>query len=158
MATINGAKALGIDDRVGSLEVGKEADFIAIRVTSHPVYDPLKTLVYVGTNRVEHVWVAGKILLENGKCTTIDEVDAKKRAEKWRIKMTGWDKQRKTADLEKVASLMKREVSKESSEEEKKGLVGELNGLMGDLATLTYFVKTHNHPVGVCIFISKYFI
>ena len=51
MATINGAKALGLDSRIGSLEVGKEADIIAIRVNTHPVYDPLKTLVYVGTNR-----------------------------------------------------------------------------------------------------------
>jgi 5-methylthioadenosine/S-adenosylhomocysteine deaminase len=51
MATINGAKALGLDHKIGSLEVGKEADVIAIRITSHPVYDPLKTLVYVGTNR-----------------------------------------------------------------------------------------------------------
>lgn len=51
MATINGAKALGLDDKIGSLEIGKDADVVAIRLTSHPVYDPLKTLVYCGTNK-----------------------------------------------------------------------------------------------------------
>ena len=62
MATINGAKALGISDKVGTLEKGKFADFIAIKMNSKPVYDPLSSLVYVGTaiNHVTHSWVGKK--------------------------------------------------------------------------------------------------
>ena len=44
MATLNGAKALGIDDKVGSLKVGKEADMISVdlaKVNTQPVYDPM---------------------------------------------------------------------------------------------------------------------
>ncbi|KAF2074575.1 hypothetical protein CYY_004121 [Polysphondylium violaceum] len=73
MATINGAKALGVDDKLGSLELGKMADFIAVKINSFPVYDPISHLVYVGTNKVSDVWVSGKQLLKNGKCTTINE-------------------------------------------------------------------------------------
>ena len=51
MATINGARALGIEDTTGSLAVGKAADIVAVRVLNEPVYDPIATLVYVGTNR-----------------------------------------------------------------------------------------------------------
>ncbi|KAN0041801.1 hypothetical protein ACTFIV_004351 [Dictyostelium citrinum] len=79
MATINGAKALGIDDKVGSLQIGKFADFIAVKVSSHPVYDPISHLVYVGTNHVTDVWVAGKQLLRNSKLTTVNENQVKSR-------------------------------------------------------------------------------
>jgi len=73
MATINGAKALGVDDKLGSLEVGKLADFIAVKINSFPIYDPISHLVYVGTNKVSDVWVSGQQLLKNGKCTQINE-------------------------------------------------------------------------------------
>lgn len=50
LATINGAKALGLEHKIGSLEIGKDADFIAIRLDTVPVYNPLNTLTYVSSN------------------------------------------------------------------------------------------------------------
>ncbi|GAM27205.1 hypothetical protein SAMD00019534_103800 [Acytostelium subglobosum LB1] len=55
MATINGAKALGVDKHLGSLELGKKADIVAVKATSHPIYDPISHLVYVGTNKIQVV-------------------------------------------------------------------------------------------------------
>lgn len=73
MATIEGARALGIDHEVGSLEVGKAADIIAIDMTG-PGYsetpDPETVLVYSGSGRdVRHLWVAGEHLVDNRKLT-----------------------------------------------------------------------------------------
>jgi imidazolonepropionase-like amidohydrolase len=56
MMTLNGAKALGLDDKVGSIEKGKEADIIAMRIYSVPVYNPIATVVYVGTNKYEKIF------------------------------------------------------------------------------------------------------
>jgi len=69
MATIEGAKALGIDHETGSLEAGKAADIIAIDMTG-PGYsetpDVETVLVYSGSGRdVAHVWVAGEQLVRN---------------------------------------------------------------------------------------------
>ncbi|EFA76812.1 putative amidohydrolase [Heterostelium album PN500] len=79
MATINGAKALGVDRQLGSLEIGKKADIVAVKVTSPPIYDPISHLVYVGTNRVCDVWVDGKQLLKESKLTEIDENQIKQK-------------------------------------------------------------------------------
>ena len=89
MATINGAKALGLSDKIGSLEKGKVADFIAVKMECEPVYNPINSLVYVGLgiNKVTHSWVAGKILLDNGKLTTIDLNNLEKRVNQWREKI-----------------------------------------------------------------------
>ena len=51
MATINGAKALGLDHLIGSLEVGKKADITAIEILAEPVYSIANNIVSVGTNR-----------------------------------------------------------------------------------------------------------
>ena len=77
MATINGAKALGIDEITGSLEVGKFADIVAVNfdtIETLPVYDPVSHLVYCSSREhVSDVWVAGKQLLTNRVLNTIDE-------------------------------------------------------------------------------------
>ncbi len=77
MATINGAKALGLDTITGSLEVGKAADITAIQLDSietQPLYDPISQIVYAaGREQVTNVWVAGKQLLNNRKLSNIDE-------------------------------------------------------------------------------------
>ncbi len=76
MATINGAKALGIDDTTGSLEVGKSADMIAVDLSDYcqfPVYNPISHLVYaVNSRQVQHVWVAGEQLLKDGQLTRLN--------------------------------------------------------------------------------------
>lgn len=90
MATINGAKALGIDEQVGSLEVGKQADIIAIQLSDlaqEPVYNPVSPLVYTDVSTaVTHNWVAGKCLLENRQLLTINELELKHKIQ--RIKHT----------------------------------------------------------------------
>ena len=77
MATINGAKALGLDDKIGSLEVGKHADFFAINLNSietQPVYDAVSTLIYsANRSQITDVWVAGKQLMSEQQLNTIDE-------------------------------------------------------------------------------------
>ena len=65
MATINAAWALGLDDRIGSIEVGKMADLVAVRIAdpeTMPCFDPISHLVYVaGREHVSHTWVAGEL-------------------------------------------------------------------------------------------------
>ena len=76
MATINGAKAMGLDEKTGSLEKGKSADIIAIdfdMIETLPVYDPISHLVYsCGRDQISDVWVAGKHLMNNRVLTTMD--------------------------------------------------------------------------------------
>ena len=63
MATINGAKALGLDDKIGSIEIGKLADLAAVKMSDiamQPCFDVVSHLVYVaGREQVSHVWVNG---------------------------------------------------------------------------------------------------
>jgi len=77
LATINGAKALLWDKEIGSLEVGKQADFIILntnQVYYHPAHDPISHVVYAGSGRdVKDVFVAGKQLVKDGRCLTLDE-------------------------------------------------------------------------------------
>ena len=81
--TINGAKALKIDNIVGSLEKGKDADFIAIKINALPVYDVQYTLVLSGTNPVTDVWVGGNSLLRDGEVLVIDEKKVNENAIAW---------------------------------------------------------------------------
>ena len=77
MATINAAKALGLDHSIGSLESGKAADIVAIdmnRVATQPMYHPVSQLIYAADrSQVSDVWVAGKHLLHDHILTTIDQ-------------------------------------------------------------------------------------
>ncbi len=91
LATINGAKALGIDHITGSLTTGKAADFIAIHldeIETLPVYHPTSQIVYSGSrHQVSDVWVAGKQLMKNRKLLTLDENELKQKATMWRDKI-----------------------------------------------------------------------
>ena len=77
MATLNGAKALGLEQKIGSLEIGKQADIAAIDlsgITQQPVYDPVSQLIYTcNSSNVKHLWVDGKQLLEDGQLLTIEQ-------------------------------------------------------------------------------------
>ena len=76
MATINGAKALGRSDSLGSLEIGKNADFILVDINnSHsiPLFDPFTHLVFgAGRSDVTDVFVSGKHVVENKKIGGLD--------------------------------------------------------------------------------------
>ncbi|MDH1262567.1 TRZ/ATZ family hydrolase [Pseudomonas sp. GD03944] len=87
MATLNGARALGLDDCIGSLELGKEADMVAFDLSGlaqQPIYDPVSQLIYAsGRSCVEHVWVGGKALLDDRQLTRLDEQQIIATAQAW---------------------------------------------------------------------------
>ncbi len=87
MATLNGARALGLDSVTGSISAGKYADLAAIdlaRIPSQPVYDPLSQIVYTAArDQVTDVWVAGRRLLDGGRLTSLDESEILQRAQSW---------------------------------------------------------------------------
>ena len=75
--TIEGAKALGLEDKIGSLEVGKQADFIAIqpkgRIHLYPLENMLSHLVYaVKGSDVQDVYIAGKQVVRDGQVLTVN--------------------------------------------------------------------------------------
>lgn len=77
MATLNGARALGLEAVTGSLELGKAADLVAFDLSGlaqQPIYDPVSQLVYAsGRDCARHVWVAGRQLLDERRLTRLDE-------------------------------------------------------------------------------------
>ena len=70
MATLDGARALGMGDRIGSIEIGKLADLCAVDLGGLdclPCFDPVSHLVYVsGREHVSHVWVNGETRVDKG--------------------------------------------------------------------------------------------
>jgi len=91
MATLNGAKALGLESEIGSLTPGKAADITAINLgelESQPIYNPISQVVYTANrNQVTDVWVAGKILLKNRILTTMDIAEIKLKTNAWKNKI-----------------------------------------------------------------------
>jgi 5-methylthioadenosine/S-adenosylhomocysteine deaminase len=91
MATINGAKALGLDHLTGTLEAGKRADVIAVKLdelNTQPIHNPISQLVYsTKSSQVKYVWVNGKLLLDNAELTTIDKQTLLQMARTWQQKL-----------------------------------------------------------------------
>lgn len=87
MATLNGARAMGLEEETGSLEIGKAADLVAFDLSGlfqQPVYDPVSQLIYTcHRDCVKHVWVAGKQLVDDGRLTRLDENAIIHRARAW---------------------------------------------------------------------------
>lgn len=91
MATINGAKALGLSEAIGSLEIGKQADLFAINlncIETQPIYDVISSLVYsANRSQISDVWVDGKRLMHDHVLTTIDELSVLERTKQWHQKI-----------------------------------------------------------------------
>ncbi len=91
-ATLDAARALNLDDRIGSIVPGKRADLVAVdlhALSSQPVFDPISHLVYVaGREHVTHVWVDGKLKLNERRLVDMDTDDLNARAAYWRTKLT----------------------------------------------------------------------
>jgi 5-methylthioadenosine/S-adenosylhomocysteine deaminase len=92
MATLHGAVALGLDNEVGSLLPGKQADVVAVDLSgpaTQPCYDPISQLVYcAGRQQVTDVWVAGERVVKEGRCLSLNEVDVLRHARQWRERIT----------------------------------------------------------------------
>ncbi len=77
MATINGARALGMEDEIGSLEIGKTADVIIVDMKEAdwiPLYNPIQNLIYSSSgSSVQTVIIDGNIVMENREIKTVDE-------------------------------------------------------------------------------------
>lgn len=86
MATINGAKALGLDREIGSLEIGKKADFVAIdsrKVGLQPWYSPVSAVVYTANGGdVSVVVIDGKVVVERGSLLTMNEEEVWQEADR----------------------------------------------------------------------------
>ena len=86
------ARALGLDEEIGSLEVGKAADLAAFdlsRLAQQPIYDTVSQLIYTcNRDHVRHVWVAGKQLLDDRRLTRINEPDVLARVQAWAERIT----------------------------------------------------------------------
>ena len=89
MASINGARALGMEDQIGSLKPGKSADMIAINLDdldTLPVFDPLVQIAYAASrHQVSDLWVAGKQLMKARTLLTIDEQGLRDKVRHWRV-------------------------------------------------------------------------
>lgn len=80
MATIDGARALGMEDEIGSLEAGKKADFVVfnpyLSAKAVPVHNPVSTLVYSSEmGNIESVAVDGQYIMKEGKLTMVPNED-----------------------------------------------------------------------------------
>ena len=76
MATVDGARACGLDDRIGTLEVGKQADVLVLRAdmaNMAPMSDPIGAVVHcAGTHNVDSVYVAGRPVKRDGRFVDLD--------------------------------------------------------------------------------------
>ena len=91
MATLNGARALGLESVCGSLVAGKAADIVAVKMDdleTQPLYHAVSQLVYAtGRNKVSDVWVAGRHLLKERRLTTLDEGEILAAAKQWQTRL-----------------------------------------------------------------------
>ena len=96
MATIDAARALGMDAEIGSLEPGKAADLVALDLRdpdTQPVYQPLSQLVYAASrDQVRHVWVAGRQLVRDGVALTLDREAILTQARDWGARIAAADR------------------------------------------------------------------
>jgi len=92
MATIRGARALGMEKEIGSLEAGKRADVITVRIdrpNAQPLYDPVSQMVYaLKGGDVRDVMVNGRVVVRDAKILTLDERQILAKAAEYRLKIT----------------------------------------------------------------------
>ena len=91
VATLGGARALGLDAEIGSLVAGKLADIVAVDLSAldaSPCYDPISHLVHaVGRDAVTNVWVAGRRAVSDGALVAADEAAIVARARLWQERL-----------------------------------------------------------------------
>jgi 5-methylthioadenosine/S-adenosylhomocysteine deaminase len=95
MATINGARAVGLTDEIGSLEVGKQADITCVDLNepaTQPVHHPISQLVYSASrDQVSDVWIGGQQVLEDKRLIRRDQAEILERARAWQKRLAATD-------------------------------------------------------------------
>jgi 5-methylthioadenosine/S-adenosylhomocysteine deaminase len=93
MATLAGARALGRQDQLGSLEVGKLADLIAVDLNqpeTQPLYNPISQLVYAShPSQVTHSWINGDTVMRERQLCHLDLTDVLQRTQRWATTIEG---------------------------------------------------------------------
>lgn len=92
MATINAAKALGLDDKIGTVEIGKLADLTAVKLSDFavaPYFDPISHVVYAcGREHVTHTWVAGELRYREGVFANVEPSELKNVIKTWQPRLS----------------------------------------------------------------------
>jgi len=90
-ATLNGARAIGLGERVGSIVAGKQADLVAVdlgAIETQPLYHAVSQLVYAtGRQQVSDVWIAGRRKLDNRRLCGIDSDELLAKAQGWHARI-----------------------------------------------------------------------
>ena len=92
MATIDGARSIGMENEIGSLEIGKKADMFifdpSLSAKSTPMHNPVSTLVYSSSaSNIETVIIDGEIVMEDSKILGIDEKDFYRKTQKMSVEL-----------------------------------------------------------------------
>lgn len=91
MATLCGARALGLDSEIGSIEVGKAADLVTLRLDrfdTQPIFNAISQVIYSSNRRdIDDVWVAGTRKLAAGVLVDIDTAELAARAREWGVRI-----------------------------------------------------------------------
>ncbi|WPL18092.1 5-methylthioadenosine/S-adenosylhomocysteine deaminase [Thiorhodovibrio winogradskyi] len=87
MATLNGARALGLEEETGSLEVGKAADLVALDLSdphTQPLYNACSQIIYAASShQVRHVWISGQQVIRAGEPLTLEPERVLSEARAW---------------------------------------------------------------------------
>lgn len=99
IATLGGAKALGLDKEIGSIEIGKKADLICIDTNNlqcQPMYNPFSQLVYSLTSEnIKDVIVNGKVVMKNRQLCNVDEAELIDKAKYYKHKISDFQVKKK---------------------------------------------------------------
>ena len=92
LGTLGGAKALGMDKNIGTIEVGKLADLIAVdlhQIEMQPIHDVFSQLIYVNNgSHVTHSWIQGEQIMHERELLKIDQDNLRRRILKWQNKLS----------------------------------------------------------------------
>lgn len=95
MATINGATALNVQNEIGSLEIGKSADMVALdlnHLSTQPVYNPISQIVYSASReQISDVWIEGKARVSNKQLQNVDVQQILSNAALWGERLSNHD-------------------------------------------------------------------
>ncbi len=94
-ATLNGARAIGLGDKIGSIEPGKRADLVALRmdvVETQPLYNVISQLVYAcPRSQVSHVWIDGRRQLRDGELVNMDRDAILTKTRRWQARIAAME-------------------------------------------------------------------